>query len=382
MLGLAAKRIILSLAVLSFGAAQGETMSQLRAKMEPQSTGKKWAGDWKFELGGANHDEGQDEYAAAYVSSSARLNFRPIKRLRLLATPFAEFVAGRVQERFDDAPLNRIGVHEAFAGYAPVDFFEFRAGILYQRFLDMPQLVSNRRGMPGLQQAFALDFGSRLSARVIAQQLIPTSVSLSSDRAEKEKLPLFQTQSLHVGGFTTNWFEWEVMGGHYQWDQLPSKVAFESQIDGNTVEGELAPGSQFRYGFEGFFWGGELVLGQVGGPQGLLEYKGLTNTKAPSAARDAEQVGGGMKWLVGGVEYKAMYQRYFTEPDASVAYYASSRYGRNNRIGDAIELKVDFIEQKFAVRGEWSNARTINASATQDTWNYYQLSLETHYAPF
>lgn len=378
------KFIVLVAAVLSVSSARAELTNEIKAKLEPRTEAGSWHGDWKFEIGGQTMDEGNDESTVAFIGARARVNYNATSWLRVKALPLVEAAGGRIQERFDDTEAggSRFGVREAYVGLRPVEFFELRAGAIYQNFLEAPQVVSDRRTFIGAQEIASHKFNNFIGGSIVLQQLIPTSVSFNSERAEKEKMPSFHTQSLHVDGQPWDWFSWSGRAGHFAWSELPRKVAAQSQIDGNTVAGELTPDSRFLYGFDGYFWGAKLTFLEPGSLQPILEYSGATNTMAPTANRDAEIIGLGAKWAFDSVELKAMFKHYFSEPDISPAYYASSNFGRNNRIGDGVTVEAELRKLKLTVRGEWNQARTINSSSTQDTWNFFRLSLESAYASF
>ncbi len=123
-------------------------------------------------------------------------------------------------------------------------------------------------------------------------------------------------------------------------------------------------------------------MGPKGYLQGLLGYRGLNNSIAPTSSADAAAWGVGARTTLRPVQIEAWYWKYFVESDASVAVYNDSWLGNNNRTGEAALLKIDFMQLKFALVGEWYNSRTINSSSNQHTLNVIYIGVETHYADF
>lgn len=359
---------------------EGTSTLTLRSKRSPKL--RPWLGEWKLEVGGGNFDEGKDEGLVTYVELTTHFNYRFTSWMHLVAAPSLELTASRVQSRSLDNDLggNRIRFRDLYLSLAPVRFFELRAGAIGQHFLGMPMLVS-RRAFPGFAEFLKGEYAG-VHATLAAQQVVPTSYTMGSERADKEPLPSFQTQSLTIKGARKDWLSTTATAGHFTWAYVPSKVAFESALTGNNVQGEVAPGAQFLYGFDGYFWGTEVGLGPSRYMQMILEYQGINNSASPSHAGRAELVGIGPRFLVSGVEVDLRYRRYFVESDATVSSYNYYRLGHTNRIGDWVKLNVDFKAQKFSVFAQWFNARTINDSSTQFTMNNIFVGVETHYVEF
>lgn len=376
--------LTLSHVALAGSYAVAETIGTSSIPVETEKRSGQWNGKYSFGLGGGDYQEGKDEGVLSYfvVRSQFEYNFAPWMRVKV--SPRVDLYASRVQERFEDDDLSssRLRFTEAYVSLMPSRYVDLRAGAIGQAELNAPLLISSRRAFPGLQQIAKADF-KNIQGSLMFQEVVPTSVTLNTERTEKEELPSFLTQSLNLKGQAETWFDWTAKGGHYQWNKLPSKIAFESGSAGNSIAGEVAPGAKFRYGFEGYFWGGNLAFGPREFAQMNFEYEAMKNMVAPSNAGQAQSLGVGPTIHLGDLmDIDVRYRRYFIESDATVAVYSSSHLGNTNRDGDNIDFRIDFKRLKFALIGDWYNARTINASTSQYTMNSYYLGLETNYVSF
>ncbi|NJL24153.1 MAG: hypothetical protein HC902_02545 [Calothrix sp. SM1_5_4] len=344
-----------------------------------------WRGQWNFEIGGTSFSEDKDAGAAAYFFFRTEFEYRFASWLGARVRPRLNLYSSRVQERYDnDEFSSRVALSEAFLSVRPWTFFELRGGAINQGFLNSPMLISSSRAFPGFQQILVFEQRDDLAIELVTQQVVPTSYTLNSERTQKESLPSFQTQSLHMGGKFLKSMEWTAFGGHYAWSNLPDKVAYQSEILGNTPNGgEAIPGTKMLYGFDGFFWGSEFAFCADWAPvQFVGEYQGMRNNRAPGNSADGQVWGLGPRFELWDTEFDLRYRRYFTESDATVALYNRGMYGNTNREGDNIEFKVNFRDQKFSVVGEWVNAVALFNNGTQKTMTSYYLGVETHYAPF
>ncbi|MGE0526675.1 MAG: hypothetical protein AB7P49_06395 [Bdellovibrionales bacterium] len=356
--------------------ARSELNSESLAPVRP------WTGEWNFQIGGLSFEEGKDEGAAAFLYFSTRFEYRFSSLLKARVKPQLQMYSSRVQERYDnDFSESRVRMDEAHLAFQPVQQLELRAGAIDQGELSSPLLVANSRAFPGFQEILSQTWGNyRLG--VMAQQVVPTSYSLNTEREREEELPTFLTESLHVSAREFDNLDLDLSVGRYHWSDLPDKVAFESARVGNRVAGEVAPGARFLSGFDGLFlssracWCGPSWLGLVG------EFQRVHNSEAPPSMADAQMWGLGPRLNFGRHELDLRYRSYFVESDATVANYNRAMLGHTNRIGDNIEARLDFKEQKFAIVGEWVNARTLRESSTQKTLTSYYIGVETHYAPF
>lgn len=383
MLGLKTFTLVSLLACASgtLAHAQSSTTTLPASSLEPTPK-RPLTGEWKFGIGGTTYAEDRDEGAAAELVFGAKFDYHFNKILYAHVEPEAVLYSGRLQERYDnDAYSSRIGLVDGFVGLKPIPFVEGRAGAINQGFLRNPLLISKHRAFPGAQEIVMSDT-KPVNVKLVAQQLIPTSYSLNFERSEKEPLPSFQTQSLHLHGEHDE-VDWEVSTGHYSWARLPDKIAFESARAGNSVEGgEAAPGARFKYAFDGVFAHAWTRIGKRQPVSLNLEYTRNRNLRAPGEAADAQMFAIGPIVRLGDTELSLQYGRYFIESDSTVARYLPGSLGYANRMGDRVEAELHFKNEKFRIKGHWTNALTVANRPEQQTMTEVYLGVETDYAPF
>jgi len=378
-------QLVVGVALLSQAAlAEPNEAQSLHIKNSTEESSiRPWTGEWNFEMGGESFSEGRDTGAAAYLYLRSKFDYRYSPWLRAHVRPRLDLFSSRIQEREEsDEYESRVRLNEGYLSLSPLASVELRAGAISHEHLENSLLVSSHRAFPGVA-ALAEHKGKHFQATLMVQHLVPTSYSLNSERDSKEALPRFSTQSVHLAGdMGSNW-TWRGHLGHFQWSDLPDKVAYESQSMGNRPTGaEFAAGATLASGFDGYFWGGEFCACGWAPIQGVVEYQGLVNQRTPGAFADGEKIGLGPRWIHRNFTLDLRYFHFFLESDATVARYAPKSLGYTNRIGDGIEARLDLTKYKFAIVGDWVNARTLRSSTSQQTLTDFKIGVETHYAPF
>lgn len=375
------------------GLARADLLSESRLKLNPGgdegTSARRWSAAWSVASGGEGYAEGRDEAVAAYTFFRADFHFEFVKMLKFHAEPRADFYSARLQERLesDDEMRSKIKLGYAYLSLTPVSFFELNAGAISQEYLNSHLLVSTHRSFIGAQEVLGKSFsfnGGTFEPALIAEQTIPVSYSMDSERESKEAMPSFQTQALRLSGSLKDRVNWNVIGGHYSWSNLPDKVAFDSATMGNSPENNvIAAGSKFKFGFDGYFLSSEFCACELLPIGGLaFEFQRVHNSRADDGLGDAQSWGIGPHFTFGQMVLDLRYRRYFIERDTTVARYVSSSFGNTNRMGDNVEFKLDFNKYKFAVIGEWLNAIPMRDDAVQNTMTMFKLGVESHYAPF
>jgi len=343
--------------------------------------------EWSVGSGLSSYEQGLEDGNAGYLLMAIRLELPLAKWIYLRVNPRADFYSARVQERFDsDSYGNRLQLLESFVGITPIldspESLELRVGLLSQSSLQQEMLVSKTRAFPGFSQAIVFQ-GSHAKAALTAQQVMPTSYSLDSEREGREAMPSFLTETLTLNGRGWEFLDWKIWGGHFTWRDLPNKVAYESALWGNSVEGEVAPGARFRSKFNGWQGGLEACLcPDTSSLQLFGEFRRLKNTAAPEGLNEAQSWGGGPRILLGEHRLDLRYRRYFLEKDSTASVYNSSSLGGTNRQGDQVELVYAFTDLGFALKGAWTGSTPLRDNPFQQTMTSYFIGLETDYVPF
>lgn len=370
------------------GTARAEFATSSRIKADTANeNSRKWSGEWNVEAGGTGYNEGKDEGRGAYTFFRSKFNYKFADFLKLRTQPRVDFYFSQVQQRFDNDDMEtKFRLSEAVVSLTPTDFLEINGGAISQTYLNSVMLVSRRRAFPGLQEMIFKNFDTgngNVRVGVVAAQMIPTSYSLNTEREDKEPLASFSTQALTVSGNYADQLNYDVVAGHYTWSNLPDHVAFQSGIAGNSVIGPVAPGARFRYGFDGYFLSAQGCFCALTSWGGLsFGFERVKNSQAAAGLGDAQSWGIGPHLVFGDIAVDLSYRSFFIEKDTTVAYYTSTFLGNTNRMGDDVELKIDFRKHGFAVRAEWLNVVPIRSNDTQNTMTSILLGVESHYAPF
>lgn len=340
------------------------------------------SGDWSFAIGQRGMTEGPDEGFASFVILRSRFEYRFLKNLKAYISPRLDLYSSRVQQRFeDDLYDSRMRFIDAYVDYAPTENLNLRLGAFSQDHLVQPLIISWRRTFPGLQQIYRRTLGG-LRYSIHAQQLVPTSSSMNTERSEKERLPGFFTESLKIETADPNSNSFMLQLGHYRWQNIPSKVAFESKILGNTVDGDTPNNAKFRSAFEGYF--GTLEACYCVNPRFKLSanYQRVRNTLAPDWAADGQGFTVRPVFIFEDYDLVLDYWREFVEPDVTISNYTSSSTVGTNRVGQEARVKFDLKKLGFAIETRWAEAQPINKNQVQKTFTEYYLGLESHYVAF
>lgn len=348
----------------------------------PDDFQKRIQGAWQSEMGFEGSDQGKDEGFAAHFGLRLQGDLKLSPMFAMRAIPAVDFYSSRLQRRNEsDDYQSTLSFDDFYLQFMPEPWFEIRGGALSQRFLDMPLMVSRSRAFPGGMAAVHLDFAKTFKADVVAQEVIPTSRSLNSERASREPIPEFQTYSLHLNYVPDPDWTFGGWGGHYAWKNLPSKVAYASQLIGNLASTGDPASARFQYGFNGVFGGlrGCYCAKPYQMEIGLTAFK---NLDAPDFRSYAQMIEASPSIDRKFWNFRFTYAYFFNASDSTPAYYNPARYGNNNRVGQSFESKFEFKRYQFAIVGQYVDAGTINFDANQQRLTSMLLGVETDYVAF
>ncbi len=369
--------VLIAFSLPAFG--QNSASSTLKSAELPP---RKLEGEWNLSMGGISLVHGKDNEAAAFFYAGFNLDYKFAPWLRARLEPRASVFSSRVQERYSDSgEESRLWMYDGYVALEPVKFGELRAGAINQGFHGTSLLISGQRSFPGAQAIAKYGTGD-FNARLIVQQVIPTSHSLNTERATQEKMPTFSTQTLQLSDKNFGLIEWKAGVGLYDWSNIPDKVVSDSRLVGNVGVGENIAGSRFLYDHQGWYAAGSLCLCTGSWISGIIEYERVHNMKAPGDSADAQLVGIGPKMIFGDIVVDLRVRPFFTESDSTVAAYSKSKFGNTNRTGYNIEANVHFKKEGFSIYAENYQAEPINRDPNQRDLSIIYVGVETDYAPF
>jgi hypothetical protein len=247
--------------------------------------------------------------------------------------------------------------------------------------LNMPLLLS-AQSFPGVLERVLLGT-KEFNVELKAQQAVPTSTTLSTKAVEAEQTPTFMTEAITVRAKLLDRVSVSAFGLHYAFHSLPSTVATDSELYGNTVTALTAKRDQFAYEFDGFGYGGGTKVLLTRQIAWTLDAQILTNSKAPESFNQGQLASSGFEiGLPGDIDLKPKGEVFFAESDVAPGYYNGSDRGHNNRTGWAADLSLAFKKAGFAIGGRFVQADLINSSLVQTRQSFVMLRFETLYAPF
>lgn len=367
--------------------AVGSARGELSASFAPESSWRR-SKDTKFayKLGSGFDSFANEREQAQYFNFGLNGDFRAqlMEGLTFRVKGGALLNTGYAQSRFgDNVGSSGIFMQEAVLSVRAIDSNLIRlytaAGAIDQGALEAPLLVS-RQAFPGIKETLVIGNSKEFRLKLWAQQTIPTSKTLSTKTVDAEVTPSFLSETLELAIEPSDIFGAKASITHYNFNNLPSAVALESVIYGNTVN-EIGPNtSRFKYRFDGFMARGELNLKLTSGFGWMMSGYAIQNMGAEEGYRNAQMIQTGFKIaLPGEVELTPMANTFFVEDDAVPGFYNSSFVGHNNRQGYGGMLEAYFQRQRFKLRAEYVDAGVINYNVNQSRQQTLSLSFETFY---
>ncbi len=276
----------------------------------------------------------------------------------------------------DFVPPEGFRVSESVLVIEPASWFYFEGGALSTSRVDHPTLLTTS-AFPGISQGFRAKIRP-LSVELRLTQAVPTSVTLSTKAVENEPVPEFYSEEL-IATFTNEQkFAGEMFVKHFRFLNLPSVVADESEIRGNTTRGPANPNTaEFRYGFDGYLTGAKASV--YFSPAVELGAGGYLarNMEADEASNRGEYSWVGIGLHFSTVKILSSVSRFYNESDVSPAYYNSSTYGNNNRQGWGAHLELVFVSQNLVLNLDYVDSDRINPAISQRDQEIFTIGFKT-----
>ena len=368
-------RIVLLLGVIHL---LGISLS-FAASVAPKSPGQLEAA-WRMSLAGVNAQDAQSssKYVGFGMETKSKYYLHP--DLYFSLDPLIRFENGSYQS-LDGERKNESGLYlmEAAAHWAFLQNASFAAGALNQSKNHSELLIGNQ-AFPAVRADIQLFKLGDLQAILSAEQAIPTSSSLSTNTNSVESMPRFMSASLAINYETALYF-WKTRIGSFAFDNLPSAVAAESGLRGNTVLSLTESESLFIYGYQGIEATTSFRAPVMRGWDFISEASYLQNNKAKTDLSHAFTATVGSEFFfIGRKSLDVKLTGFRIEPDAAVAYFNSNRYYNTNRVGYSLESFLNFKKYKFNIGARYTEAEVIFLNPPQSREKSMMLILETAYA--
>ncbi len=303
------------------------------------------------------------------------------ENLLFKAVTGASMRSGYVHTRFGEmSARNSIWISDGYVQGSLGSVLKLRGGIINQGVWNASQ-VNDGVPFPGLLEI--IRFGDEYFVQLMAGQSVPIAhEDLSTRTTGTEPTPTFMAESITIGLQPQNaWLGLSLFGGHWAYHNLPRSTARDSDVGGNTLVEVDGWDRQFKYRFEGWFAGasGQLNFSKRSYLSAHIEVS--QNTQAPEAFGAAQVAGLTLTFgLPKNVDVTSGVDFFFSESDASPAYYNSTFYGHNNRQGYAVNLAANFRDLGFRIGGMFTDADVINPNPLQERQQLYMIKFETNYA--
>ncbi len=329
----------------------------------------------------ANERE-QSQYFGFRIGADSSV--RLLEALKFRARGSADVTTGYAQSRFGDN-VGRSGIYlqDAVLTLRALDTEPVRlylaGGALDQGAFDAPLFIA-RQPFPGAKETLFFGNSKAFQLKVWAQQTIPTSKTLSTKTVDAEVTPSLFTETVEMNLHPFEALRTTAAITHFTFNNLPSAIAQESIIYGNTVE-EVGPNtSRFKYRFEGLIARGEFHVQFTPGFALNCEGYVIQNAAAPEGFRNAQFLRGGFEiGLPNDVILHTNLMSFFVEDDAVPGFYNSSFMGHNNRKGMGASARAMFQKQRFQIKAEYADAETINYNINQSRQQTLTIGFETFY---
>ncbi|WP_413291027.1 hypothetical protein [Bdellovibrio sp. HCB337] len=335
---------------------------------------------WRAGLGGANMQDAQStsQFTAFLLETKTKYLAHPSLFLNLDA--LVKLESGSFQS-IDGERKNESGfvLKEAGAHWRLINPLLLSGGALNQGTIHTELLISER-AFPAVRANLKLLEVGNFQTLIDIEQATPTSVSMSTNTTGVESVPRLLSASLSLNYETPRYF-WKNRIGAFAYDNLPSAVAYESSLHGNTVNSISENESRFVHNYQGLEALSSLRFPVMRGWDFTGRANYLQNEKAPTTLNRAYSATAGSEFFfVGRKSLELEVTSFRIEPDAVVAYFSPAKFFHANRAGFNVESALNFKRNGFRVGASYSEAEVIYLSPVQSREKSLMIFLETFYA--
>lgn len=336
---------------------------------------------WKVGLAGSNAQDPQttSQFVGFTLDTKTKYWAHPSLFLNLDAAIKLE--SGSFQS-IDGERKNESGfaLKEAGAHWMLFDVLTLSGGALNQG-TNHSELLMNERAFPGVRADLKVIEIGNFTTRIDAEQSTPTSVSMSTNTTGVESMPRFLSGSIALDYQTSSGYFWKNRFGAFSFDNLPSAVAYESSLLGNTVQSISESESRFLYKYQGLEAISSIRFPVMRGWDFTAKGNYLQNSKAPTTLNTAYAASAGSEfYFVGRKSLELNVTSFRIEPDAAVSYFNPLKYFNTNRVGYSVESYLNFKRYGFRVGAAYTEAEVIYLSPIQTREKSVMILLETFYA--
>lgn len=341
-----------------------------------ESSSKKGNIFWKSRMQGANSSELLDQEQMVKFRLYGLGQYKLQSDLTISSEMQLRLDSGYSQVLYDESNTkNTIVLEEAKIHYNP-KYVSLEAGALSQEFYQAPMLFKFQT-FPAAREGVKYNT-KQAGIGLYLQQAIPTSKALANQASEGEPMPRLAVESL-VGYVkpTDNWTITPAVH-RYSFFDLPSTVAADSRLGGNSVSG--FKNATFDYAFQGFVYS-LATEAEIWRVKPLAQAQYIFNQLADDGKNSGywlkTELGvrvSGNTWVI------PRFEVFQIESDTSPAYYNARDFQHNNRYGTSGTLEVQVKPWNMYFGGRYIETTPIEPKPYQGPSQTYLIEIGTDYA--
>ena len=331
--------------------------------------------DWKFRTGFYSESTKTDNSNLIRSMFSLKIGKDITEELEYTLEGTLAIINGHSKSRFGmDDYSQGFYIDEGYLKYQITGFWDLRLGAISQEFHQNELLLSDTP-FPAIVSEVLL--GPEKQLKLILEQAIPTSRSLSSSSTVKEKTPSFTSASVFYEMLPSEELPaLNLFVTYFKFQNIPSTVSFESGFLGNSASG-LEANSEFKFDFSGVSLGSSTEF-KLLSRKVELGARYIRNNEASSSYDEGHLIFSGIELTP---KSKLKFTSFYNESDSSVSLYNSTELGHHNVKGLAGKYTyksnsgINFIFNLVS-------SDVISDSVLKGKSNKFSISMETPYASF
>ena len=338
-------------------------------------------GFWKSEVEGSFFRNGERRERLMKIKLFAKLDIDLFSSFGAEFEPYLEIEEGEVQRRrFVSVESNPLRMRQGFFYYRPVEGLSIQAGAINQDFLSSPLLMKDQTFLSFLSGYAYIK--EKYEFQSVAQFSLPSIINTFRRYNEIEEAPYFVSLFNYGEWIPSSLLSFKGHVTGFYFSELPSFIATQSRLYGNTVDGTLS-NTAFRYGYYGV---DADISSQVKLSSKVylsLGYNILVNFDTQFSEGMGERIYAifDMNFWKAAKLY-SRFEYFHNGSDSAPAYYNSEHYGHNNRKCFLAELKSFFPKGNFEVGLRYVLSQPINEAfgeQQEDRQHLLSLFVSTRY---
>ena len=275
-------------------------------------------------------------------------------------------------------PGTSVNLNEGSIAWSPTWWGTVKGGVLKQNEMASPLLIDNQSFAGVSEQIHGWIGFAKVS--LTAEQTIPTVDGLSPRNGGAQPMPYLFLEKAAMNWEVSRSSQIRASMSYFDFGNLPSAVASDGLVWGNTIQGLGATASQFNYQYAGVEASAGFTIGFSKRLKWNADSTYINNLYAPVGSNEGLLIRNGLTFTFNnGMKLTPEIAYIYNQSDSSPAEYNSVAYGHNNIEGYAIGARFDMPKSKLHLNGVWVNGTPIDPNAFQSDHSFVFLGLETDY---